>query len=332
MPTAAKARYPPRMRRIERLINLIAALLDSPRPMTADEIREQIAGYQGTSQSAFRRNFERDKETLRAMGIPLELRTLDPFGVDPDGYTIPKDRYYLPELDVEPDELAALRIAADAILGSNEIAEAGLMKLAAESDGLPAAGPRIAWAADLAAEQPLLAAVYTAVAERETIRFAYRASGQDEARDRTVEPYSLVHRRGHWYIVGRDIDRDAVRAFKVERVAGSITPTGGTYSVPESFDAAAHLGGEAWEVGPDEPEPATVRFSPGMRWWAEQNLHGSAQREAPGGGLDVDLPVSNLDALISWVIGFAGEVQIVTPESARDQMRAHLRKWAGSRS
>src|ERR671915_2476953 len=103
MRAATELRYPRRMRRVERLINLIAALLEAPRPMTADEIREQIAGYEGLSRTAFRRNFERDKETLRAMGIPLELRQLDPFGIDPDGYTIPKDRYYLPELDLEAD-------------------------------------------------------------------------------------------------------------------------------------------------------------------------------------------------------------------------------------
>lgn len=315
------------MRRIERLINLIAALLESSRPMTADEIRTNIAGYEGSSLAAFRRNFERDKETLRAMGIPLELKELDPLGIDPEGYTIPKERYYLPELDLEADELTALRIAADAILGSNELAEAGLMKLAAEGDGLPAPGHRIAWAADLAAEQPALAAAYSAVAERKAITFSYLRAGEDEARNRIVEPYSLIHRRGHWYIVGRDVDRDAVRAFKVSRVLGAILPVDKSFAVPDEFDAAAHLGGEAWEVGQDEPETATVRFSPTMRWWADQNLVEVSAREAADGSLDVDLPVANLDALISWVIGFGGEVQILAPPLAIDRMRAHLSRW-----
>ena len=315
------------MRRIERLINLIAALLESPRPLAADVIRENIAGYGGTSLQAFRRNFERDKETLRAMGIPLELRPVDPWGVDPDGYTIPKEQYYLPDLDLEPDELAALRIAADAILGSNELAEAGLMKLAAEGDGLPTGGHRVAWAADLAAEEPLLASAYAAVTERTTISFDYLRAGEDEARARTVEPFGLIHRRGHWYIVGRDVDRDAVRAFKVSRLVGPITPTGARFEVPPDFDAAAHLGGEAWEVGAEEPETATVRFSPGMRWWAEQNLENTSFREAPQGALDVDLPVANMDALVSWVIGFGGEVQVLAPASARKHMRSHLERW-----
>jgi proteasome accessory factor B len=330
MQAATELRYPRHMRRVERLINLIAALLEASRPMTADQIREQIAGYEGLSLGAFRRNFERDKETLRAMGIPLELRALDPFGIDPDGYIIPKDRYYLPELDLEADELAALRIAADAILGSSEVAHAGLMKLAADTEGLPAAGPRVAWAADLAAEQPLLAGAYAAVAERTVVRFKYVRAGADAATDRTIEPYSLVHRKGHWYVVGRDVDRGAERSFKVSRIAGPISTTGRTFDVPKSFDAAAHLAGEAWELGPDEPQTATLRFSPAMHWWAEQNLD-VPTRAAQSGALDVDLPVANLDALISWVIGFAGELEIVSPESARDRMRTHLKKWAADR-
>jgi proteasome accessory factor B len=67
------------MQRIERLLNLIAALLDSARPMTAEEIRSRIAGYDQANHEAFRRAFERDKDALRGMGIPLEVRSTDPF-------------------------------------------------------------------------------------------------------------------------------------------------------------------------------------------------------------------------------------------------------------
>src|SRR5688572_29113300 len=94
-------RYPERMRRIERLINLIAALLETSRPMTAEEVRRDIAGYDQANFDSFRRAFERDKESLRAMGIPLETRPVSPdaFSDHVEGYIIPKERYYLPELD-----------------------------------------------------------------------------------------------------------------------------------------------------------------------------------------------------------------------------------------
>ena len=319
-------RYPRLMRRIERLINLIAALLEARRPMTAEEIRERIAGYEKTSHEAFRRSFERDKEALRAMGIPLELAPHPATGAD--AYHIPKSRYYLPDLDLEPAELAALRIAADAILGSTDAVRAGMMKLAADSGLPPRAAPtgggRIAWGADIAAEQPLLGPLYAAVLERSPLTFGYQRAGSDATEPRRVEPYSLVHRRGHWYLVGRDQDRDAVRSFKLSRIGATVETRPGTYNVPPQFDAGTHLSGEAWELGGEDSDTATIRFSESLRWWAEQNFPDASSQEGADGALLVELPVANVDALVSWVIGFAGEVEIVGPPRARKRLLEHL--------
>ncbi|HYI44609.1 MAG TPA: WYL domain-containing protein [Actinomycetota bacterium] len=309
------------MRRIERLINLIAALLETAQPLTSSQIRERIAGYDQESQDAFRRAFERDKESLRAIGIPLELREMGPYGDEPEGYIIPKEKYYLPELDLEPQELAALRIAAGAVLGAGAQATSGLMKLSLDLPGENWDSPRVVWGTDLAAEQPLLGPLYASVTERKPVKFDYsRADGPTAMR--SVEPYGLVHRRGNWYVVGRDRDKDAVRAFKVSRIGGRLESLDGTYPVPDDFDPASHVTLEGWEIG-GEASAATVRFSPELRWWAEQNLK-HASVEGPDGSLDVELPVSNPDALISWVIGFSGKVEIVAPPEARSRLRAHL--------
>src|SRR5918999_6199852 len=161
------------MQRIERLLNLIAALLDSARPMTAEEIRQRIAGYDQPNHEAFRRAFERDKEALRNMGIPLEVVPTDPFADQADGYIIPKDKYYLPDIDLEPDELAALRIAAQAVLGAQEQAGTGLLKLLVADEGGGVGPGRVSWGADLAAEQPALGPIYSALLERAPISFEY---------------------------------------------------------------------------------------------------------------------------------------------------------------
>ena len=62
---------------IERALNLLAFLLTASRPVTADEIRVPVAGYDQPNDEAFRRTFERDKELLRRLGIPLEMRPTD---------------------------------------------------------------------------------------------------------------------------------------------------------------------------------------------------------------------------------------------------------------
>ena len=313
------------MRRIERLINLIAALLEARRPLTAQDIRETISGYDQANYDAFRRAFERDKEALRSMGIPLDTVPADKMLDDrADGYTISKSRYYLPELDLKPDELAALRIAAQAILGGAPDAESGLMKLSIDSDGSPAPGPRVVWGADLAAEQPSLGAFYSALLDHNPVEFGYRAAGADAVTKRCVHPYGLVHRRGHWYVVGYDTAKDGVRAFKVARVSGPVAVTDGSYTIPPSFDAAEHLGGEAWAIGPDASDVTIVRFDPSMSWWVEQNMRGLPTSAGPEGALDVEVPVANMDALVSWIIGFGSEVEILAPESARRRLIEHL--------
>ena len=308
------------MNRIERLINLIAALLDSPRPMTAEEIRRRIAGYDQPTDEAFRRAFERDKQSLRALGVPIEVTTSDVFSDQPDAYTIPRQRYYLPHLDLEDDEVAALRIASEILLGPGERAGAALLKLSLDAP-LAQAGTRLVWGADLAAEQPLLARLYEAVNQRVAVSFDYTTAAGAQAR-RRVEPYRLLHRSGHWYVVGRDRERDAVRAFRVSRMKPNVNLSDERFEVPEGFDASAQLG-EAWEIG-EETQPAVVRFDAGMRWWAEQNMPSSPTREAAAGALELELPVGNPDALISWVIGFGGACEIASPKGVRARLLAHL--------
>jgi len=318
------------MRRIERLLNLIIALLNTDRPYTAEEIRERIEGYGNEpNPAAFRRTFERDKEHLRTMGIPIETVTTDVFSEVPDGYIIPKSKYYLPNLDLEPDELAALRLAADAVLGSREQAETGLLKLSIGPDRGSRASTRVLWSADVAAQQPLLAPFSAALMERVPVAFDYRAATGRAGR-RAVEVYSLINRRGHWYVVGRDRDRDDLRSFKVSRIEGDLERLDGTYEIPADFRAEEKLPAQAWEIGPDDPSDATVRFSSDVRWWAEQNLASVTSVEGPDGSLDVRLPVANLDALVSWVLELGPEVEIVTPPAARERLVEHLEAFLGS--
>ena len=312
------------MRRIERLINLVAALLETSQPMTADDIRNNIAGYDEPANfEAFRRTFERDKESLRAIGIPLEAVTTDVWADTPDGYIIPKARYYLPDIDFEPDEVAALRIAAEALLGGGEQAEAGLLKLSLDTSSAPWSGPRAVLGADLSVEGSALGPLYSGVIERAPLAFEYTSAQSDDARAREVEGYGLLHRFGHWYLVGRDRADGVVKSFKVARIASAPRRLDGTYEVPTDFDASQHLAGKSFEIG-DELQNATVRFDATMRWWPEQNMPEAEREEGPEGSLDVELPVGNLDALVSWLLGFGSGVELIAPEAARAHLLNHL--------
>ncbi len=314
------------MRRIERLINLIAALLETSRPMTAEEIRERIGGYDQPTHEAFRRAFERDKESLRAMGIPLEVVPTDPYAEQADGYIITKARYYLPQLDLEPDELTALRLASDALLGSGQDSDSGLLKLSIDSPIGVTSGPRFTWGADLAAEEPILGALYSGLIERRGVQFSYE-TGEGRKSFRRVEPYGIVHRRGRWYLVGRDVDREGIRSFRVSRISGDLEEVNVTYEIPEGFDAAVHVSA-ALEIQTEAPTTTVIRFDARMRWWPEQNMPSNPSTEAPEGALDVEMVVGNLEALVSWVLGFGEGLQIISPPEARDALVEHLQPLA----
>ncbi|MEA2487391.1 MAG: proteasome accessory factor [Actinomycetota bacterium] len=318
------------MRRIERLVNLIAALLETSRPLTAEEIRTTVAGYDQTDHEAFRRTFERDKASLRDIGIPLEVVTTDPFAERADAYIIPKARYYLPQLDLEEDELAALQLAAQSLQGSNEKTGAGFLKLSIASEGAAPDGPRILWGSDLAAEQPVVIAFYEALLERRPASFGYKTPDGSTSK-RSVSLYGLVHRRGHWYAVGKDSARDDIRTFRLERVDGVPQLGDDAYEIPKDFNAASYVGTQAWETEISQQTSAVVRFSKSMRWWAEQNLAERPTTDGPDGSVDVQLDLGRPDALVSWVIEFGGEVSIVTPQELRDRLLARIAPYAEAR-
>src|ERR1051325_10387213 len=102
-----------RMHPLERLINLVALLLETTRPLTFEEIRSTLPAYQQGDASAAKRMFERDKDVLREIGIPVELEATDSWEVE-QGYRIRKDHYYLPQVSFTPEEVWALFVAAHA--------------------------------------------------------------------------------------------------------------------------------------------------------------------------------------------------------------------------
>src|SRR6195256_6605779 len=97
-------------RKTERLLGLVVCLLSSGRYLTAEQIREAVPGYPEQDE-LFKRMFERDKEDLRDLGVPLETGVNHPFDDDP-GYRIRQQAYQLPELRLEADEAAVLGLAA----------------------------------------------------------------------------------------------------------------------------------------------------------------------------------------------------------------------------
>ena len=132
----------------------------------------------------------------------------------------------------------------------------------------------------------MLGTLYAALIDRKAVRFHYGA--QEEGAARVVEGYGLVHRRGNWYLVGKDTGDEVIKSFRVSKYLGGQS-TSGVYEVPEGFTAGDRLDREAWEWGTEPMADATILFSDSVRWWAEQNLPGATTRERSD-GLEVKVP------------------------------------------
>lgn len=295
--------------RLERLLNLTAALLSASRPLTAADIRERVPGYPRDSLAAFRRAFERDKEALRDMGIPLH-------GGD-DGYVIPRDEYELRDPGLDPDELAALHLATAAVRLEGLRGTEAIWKLG----GAPSAAGGAAVAALPAI--PQLVPLFAAVAARAPVTFGYRGE------TRTVDPWRLSFSRGRWYLDGFDHDRGAERQFRLDRLEGDVTA-----GAPGSFERppAARDGVEQpWLLGGDDAVTARMRVDADQAAWAVDHLGADAVvARLDDGAVEVELAVTNRDAFRSFVLGFLDHAEVLEPPELREDFVAYLRALAAA--
>jgi proteasome accessory factor B len=310
-----------RMEPLERLLNLVALLLETRMPLTFEQIRETLEPYRQEKVDSAKRMFERDKDVLRDFGVPLELVDVDAWGGE-QGYLIPKDAYYLPEIAFTPEELGALLVAAQSG-DENTAAERAVHKLLYGADGGVLAGLSggpLASGSD--ARSGLVLAVAAAAQQHRRISFGYRTS-EGKAGDREVDAFAMVFRGGHWYLVGHDLDREDVRAFRLSRFTSDPEDRGDGASPPEGFSAADHVQAGRWDAGSEER--AVIAFAPEVARWASGSLTGATTiRTRDDGWVEVAVPLGDTPALAGLILQFGEEAEAREPEALRVEMVRRL--------
>lgn len=325
--------------KVERLVNLVIALLSTRGYITAEKIRSSVAGYSdNASAEAFSRMFERDKNELRDLGIPLEVGRVSAW--DPtEGYRINRDAYSLAPVDLTPDEAAAVAVATQ-LWESPELITAtqgALLKLrAAGVDVDPDAPVAIASPAGvpgLRGSEDVLGILLSAIGSRQVVQFPHRSSRAEPYATRTVEPWGVVTEKGRWYLVGHDRDRDATRTFRLSRIGPDVTPVGpaGAVTVPEGIDlrrivaqtvtdiSAAPAGGLArvWVAGGRATALRRAGRPVGERRLGERD------------GEVIELEIRSTDQLARDIAGYGADALVLEPQSLRDEVLARLRAHAG---
>jgi proteasome accessory factor B len=303
--------------RLERLINLVAALLHAEHPLTADELRYRLPGY-AEDDGAFRRAFERDKEALRDLGIPVVLEPVDD-AAQPGvmGYRIPKEAYYLQDPGLAPDELAALHLAASAVRLEGANGVEALWKLGGELAEQGPSGTLNGFPAMAALPGTAhLGPVFAAISARRSIAFTYRG------RARQVDPWRLSFRNGHWYLAGHDHDAAEERMFRLDRLESDVAVTGDQ----GAFERPPHAGSQPppWEMGAEEALTARLLVDAEQAAWAAGHVGPEAVEEwRPDGSVVLAVRVTNRDAFRSFVLGFLDHAEVLGPP----ELRAEVVEW-----
>ncbi len=301
--------------KVTRLLALLQVLLDTGTPLTAREIRTRVSGY-SEDLEAFRRTFERDKADLGEMlGHPVRPEPIP--GTDPpmDGYRLRPDDAYLADPGLTSEERRALAVAASAVRLAGIDPSGGVTKLGAGATPAATGGST---STELPADEAVVA-LFQAVAERRSAEFDYRGEA------RTVHPLRLRFTKGRWYLTAWDTAREGERQFRLDRVDGDVTtgePAGFAPRVVTSVDALD----EPWAMGEGEPVPVRVHVDPARADAARRAAPRAPVEEGADGSLVVTLATRNVDALISFVLGFLDEAEVLSPPEVRDALLARVRE------
>ncbi|MBM3721684.1 MAG: WYL domain-containing protein [Actinobacteria bacterium] len=225
----------------ERLVNLTMALLGTKRYMAKSEIFKRVSGYTGTQETK-ERMFERDKDDLRNLGIEIEVATHDPLFEDEVGYRIRPEAFQIHE-KFSAEELGLISLALQQIEGDDFSGTARSLALRLNSLAVTPEIPVEIPVAQSAISEAGLSEVLSALSERATISFDYQKASSNKSEERKVNPLGVSAWRGAWYLVGEDLERDDIRAFKLSRISSGISriSKAGAYQVPSDFNIKEYL-------------------------------------------------------------------------------------------
>ncbi|MBC7724527.1 MAG: WYL domain-containing protein [Burkholderiaceae bacterium] len=316
----------PRVPVEERLFSLVLALLASDGGLTKADILSTVQGYRQRfsvrgDNTNLERQFERDKDDIRDLGVPLEvMQDEDSPGSNQSlRYRIPRGSYELPaDVKFSAEESALLSLAAVVWREGSLSSESKRALLKLRSLGGAAEVPVLGYAPRLRVRDAAFDPLSSALEKQSIVRFSYLKPGETDARVRTVVPLALVQHQGRWHLSAIETDSGARKTFLLRRIVSRVAPTGRTQAPPEGDHSAVALRGldEVWvahaaavEVEPESDADSRLSARPG------------SIRSASG---TLELHYSDLNIVADELAAFGPEVLVLAPAELRDAVRSRL--------
>lgn len=253
----------------ERMLNLVIALLGSSRGRSRHYIREHVNGYspaartaseEETAGAAFERMFERDKGTLRELGVPITTETsFDDDFQEQALYRIKPEDYQVPEVRLDEPSMMILAIAANLWTGAafSDAAASALRKVASRA-GIQWSGEEASLQARVSTSEIAFEPLWTALRDSRQVTFDYLNVGAAAPTARRVQPWGMGSKYGEWYLSAFDVDRQAQRSFRLSRIQSPVR-----IEAKESFIRDPHFSITTVldELGAQEPANALVEVA-----------------------------------------------------------------------
>ncbi len=314
-----------------RQLSLISFLMANRRPVSALEIQQEVEGYNSMNDDAFARRFYADRAELESLGISLKVEKPSEGVVEAELYALPPENYYLPEVEFDDSELAALRTALALLDGRFAYAEPLRLALQqvswgrpsplSEADGAPVEVAMTAAAGGRELSQRL-AKIETAISRRKTIEFDYYTMERDETSARKVDPYHLVFRSTQFYLVGHAHERDAVRVFRLSRIRGKVsyaTKAEHDFHGPKNFDRRDYGSRAEWQLGESDGN-ARIFLRDRIAWLVERDYggHGELRTAKKGDGTGgrgkvFETSYASSRQLVSWLLPWGSNAEVLEP-------------------
>lgn len=311
----------------DRLFHLILALMASTYGLTKDQILTTVRGYRedtdaGVAKASIERRFERDKDLIRELGIPL-LAWIPP---DENGnnkatvYRIPKEDYDPPAgFELTAQDIRLLNVAAAVWREGSLSGEARVTHTKLAANGVTVDEPLIGFLPMLTARDPALEQLRRALDEQVQVSFAYLTPGQDDQRVRVVSPLAVVLHEGRWHLLSAEEPDGQERTFLLRRIVSPVT-RGSAPSRAVPAGQVERMRQELFELY--DRNTALIEARPGSA--AETVLANRPRTTREGGTLRVHYTDPGVFA--GELIEFGSDITIIEPDSLRDEALAQLHK------
>ncbi|HZC14268.1 MAG TPA: WYL domain-containing protein, partial [Thermoleophilaceae bacterium] len=301
---------PIRPERFARLVTLAGILIDAARQARKLDLRDLCETLQVSEQE-----LRQDIDVLNVVNFGGGSYVLyaevqgDQIEVDPEPYG---DNFARPAR-LLPLEAKALVAAID-LIGEHlpEGSLASARQKIVDALGQDPADERLQITTAKGDDSEIARVVSNAITARRLLRIDYYKENEDEFTERTIEPYKLANGQEGWYIHSYDLEKDAPRSYRLDRIRGATV-------LDEDFEPRPGVEPDVhgWLATGEVPSSRTAHIwvSPERARWAREDRR--VVEELADGAVVVERTYASHDWLAREILKECGDAVVLEPDEAR---------------